>query len=69
MCEKNTEQSRLFYKNHYSLINDKAGAIHLQTPHFVTANSSGMIKQLLNLKWLLQNVVFASVLHIIIGEQ
>ena len=70
MCERNTEQSRLFYKNHYSLINDKApGAIHLQTPHFVTANSSEMIKQLLNLKWLLQNVVFVSVLHIIIGEQ
>ena len=70
MCERNTEQSRLFNKNHYSLINDKApGAIHLQTPHFVTANSSGMIKQLLNLKWLLQNVVFVSVLHIIIGEQ
>ena len=31
----------------------------------MASNSSSMIKQLLNLKWLSQNVVFLSVLHII----
>ena len=34
---------------------------------FMASNSSSMIKQLLNLNWLSQNVVFVSVLHIIMG--
>ena len=37
--------------------------------HHILWQPNEMIKQLLNLKWLLQNVVFVSVLHIIIGEQ